>query len=58
MFNDIQSTLINRFDEIDWIDEETRSNAQRKAKSMNRFIGYSDELLNTTIIDGLYETVC
>jgi predicted metalloendopeptidase len=58
MFNDIQSVLINKFDEIDWIDEETRSNAQRKAKAMNRFIGYSDQLLNTTIIDGLYETVC
>lgn len=56
---DIVNYIINEFvhtiEHVNWMDESTRSNAVDKARAMRTYIGYTDELRNSTKIDQLYE---
>jgi endothelin-converting enzyme len=38
----IKDAFVERFDELDWIDEETRTVAVRKVKNLRVKVGYND----------------
>lgn len=46
-----------RLKDLSWMDENTRNSAKRKVKKMFLHVGYSDEILNDTIIDKYYDNV-
>jgi len=41
-------------DELDWMDEKTRSKAHEKIDLMQSFIAYENEIFNNTILDSYY----
>lgn len=54
MFETIRSTLNERFDGMEWLDESTRLVAKHKIKAINKFIAYTDELIDLNKIDHVH----
>ena len=54
MVQDIRREFDNILNEIDWMDEETRSRAKRKAAGIVEHIGYPSELLDVKKLEDLY----
>ncbi|XP_006823072.2 endothelin-converting enzyme homolog [Saccoglossus kowalevskii] len=55
MIQDIKDAYIDELPNIDWMDDESRSKAEAKAKLMGYEIGYPDYILNTTELDARWE---
>ncbi|KAF2902015.1 hypothetical protein ILUMI_04166 [Ignelater luminosus] len=51
---DIHSELNKTLEEIDWMDENTKSKAFEKADSMKFHIAYSDEFFNDKAVEDIY----
>lgn len=51
----IHEQFIETLKQVPWMDEKSRASAIEKAKAMEFFIGYPDELLNDTLIDAYYK---
>ena len=54
IFETIRWTLNKTLSTTDWMDDSTRFNAIHKIKSINKFIGYSDQLIDQNTIDQFY----
>ncbi len=54
MFESLRSEMYEKFDRIDWLDESTRLNAKHKIKTINKFIGFNDQLIDENQIDQIY----
>lgn len=57
MVNNIKDDLKSLLIETDWMDEETKKEANIKVDMMTVQIGYAEELLNDTAIDEYYNIV-
>ena len=59
--NEIFKYLRTSFNKIltatEWMGKEAKEMAKKKLKAMKQCIGYPDEMLNRTIIDGFYEGI-
>ncbi|XP_058043306.1 endothelin-converting enzyme-like 1 [Ahaetulla prasina] len=55
LVEDIKHILDRRLEELEWMDEETRTAARAKLKHMMVMIGYPDFLLNPGAVDKEYE---
>lgn len=52
---DIRQQFDDILEKIDWMDDETKKNAQIKAKLMTSFIAYSEELCDDSKIENYYK---
>ena len=43
--------------DLEWMDEETKVEAQKKLENMRQFIAYPDEFLDQEKVDGIYEDI-
>ena len=55
MVRDIRGEFDNILSEIDWMDDETRTRAKDKLKTMKEYIGYPEEILVERNLEELYE---
>ena len=55
MIENIREAMMNRIQEIEWLDESTRKYAIEKVSKMNYDIGYSDLILNPENIYDYYK---
>lgn len=55
IFINIRNQLRTQIEQIDWIERETKEKALKKLEGIRIFVAYSDELLNRTLIDSMYE---
>jgi len=55
MIENIREAMMNRIQEIEWLDESTRKYAIEKVSKMNYDIGYSDLILNPENIYNYYK---
>lgn len=55
MVDDIQAAFIKMLHDVEWMDNETKQKAIRKAQALIAHIGYPNELINATKIDELYK---
>ena len=51
IFESFENTLAN----TEWMDDETKDNAVKKMRKMDKVVAYPDELLDTKIIDEYYK---
>ncbi|KAK4879929.1 hypothetical protein RN001_008075 [Aquatica leii] len=49
--------LLKMLNEVDWMDEETKTKALAKAASVESYVGYPPELMDDKIIDEFYATI-
>lgn len=54
MFNYIRTEFINVINGTDWMEEDTRVKARKKANAMVPFIGYSMVIENDTFVNDFY----
>ena len=54
MIRDIRDEMINLIQNVDWMDDDTRSHAIEKAKLMIPKIGYPNELLDDQKVTEMY----
>lgn len=57
MIKHIRKAFYEILAETSWMDKETKAIALDKAKSMKELIGYSQEILNKSLIQEFYEPV-
>ncbi|KAL4217627.1 Membrane metallo-endopeptidase-like 1 [Mactra antiquata] len=57
MIHGIKEAFIDILQEEVWMDNATRVAAREKAEAMYEWIGYADDILNTSIINDLYSDV-
>lgn len=50
----IRKEFLKILSEVDWMDEDTRREAKKKAHAITPYIGYPDEILNDALIEDLY----
>ncbi|KAK2705540.1 neprilysin-2-like [Artemia franciscana] len=55
MVNDIKETFFEILDTIDWMDEETRLRAKKKAETITTHIAYPEELMQNQKLIDLYK---
>ncbi|KAG9511152.1 Neprilysin-2, partial [Fragariocoptes setiger] len=55
MVDYIRKEFIKMLKEIDWMDDETRVEAEKKANAITAYIGYPDELLDDDKVEELYQ---
>lgn len=55
--NDIRDEFMDILENIDWMDDKTKSFAKRKAKAIVNHIGYPNELLNVSKIEEYYKNL-
>merc|ERR1719461_2037785 len=55
MVKDIRGEFDNILSEIDWMDDETRSRAMEKLRTMKEYIAYPEEILIEKNLEELYE---
>lgn len=53
----IRNQFIETLEQVDWMDDDTKSRAIEKAEQMNVQIGYPPELLDTQKVMQIYEGV-
>lgn len=54
LVNDIRNAFIDILREVSWMDENTRAEAIKKAKSLTAHIGYPDELAENDKLEEFY----
>ncbi|KAK3599129.1 hypothetical protein CHS0354_016391 [Potamilus streckersoni] len=57
MIRDIREAFDEILQELDWLDNKTRTVAEEKASAIRGWIGYPDVLTNDTILESVYESV-
>jgi len=57
MVSDILTAFYELVDDNPWLDEETRTLAKEKAKSIKQYVGYPDFLVNNTELDRYFGKV-
>lgn len=55
MVKNVHNQFIKLLKNTSWMDKETRLNAINKAKKINQFVAYPDELLNNSIINHYFK---
>merc|ERR1719412_1402680 len=55
MVNDIKEEFRNIFNQIDWMDAETRERAHLKLDAIKDYIGYPEEILVNSNLEDLYQ---
>lgn len=54
LVNDIRSAFIDVLNEVTWMDEKTRNESIKKAKTLTTHIGYPDELAENDKLEEYY----
>lgn len=57
MIGNIRTAFNELLNEVDWMDEHTKSLAREKAEAMRNWIGYPDDLLDNDHLNEIYENV-
>ena len=55
MTNYLRKSFHGIIEDLDWMDDETKTKAQEKLNKMGQFIGYPEEILDEEIVEGFYE---
>ena len=55
MVRDIRKEMEIILAKIDWMDDKTRARAQDKLRTMKEYIGYPEEIMQTNLLEELYE---
>src|SRR5699024_7066218 len=57
MIRNIKNEFMLILEEVEWMDDETRNDAKKKAQIMEEHIGFPEYILNSTLLDKDYEHV-
>ena len=57
MVEGIRTEFLETLKNLNWMDAKTKEKAVEKAKAINNYIGYPEQLKNITKIEELYEGV-
>lgn len=57
IFEEIRTAFIENLDDLDWMDDETRTYAVKKAKAVDKMLGYPDYITDPVKLDEHYKNV-
>lgn len=57
VLKELKLALKERIDKKDWLDDKTKQRALNKAETINDFLAYPTQILNTPFLNEFYATV-
>lgn len=57
MFDRIRNNLLKKFERYNWLDGDTRYYAISKLKAINKFIAFTDPMLDISRVEQMYDSV-